>query len=163
MGANREYEIWAATKWDRDSGELNHHQRPVSEGGKQANSKPFCFAGGPVEFGEKPTAESIRKEINRDRKCDQYFPWRKGMHPRDAAQERFMVELEQRREEFERTSEHDRRKFENELFDRGHNVQESIRDLTKKMGRFTKGVSILVVFLAFVQIIIAVVSIVLDN
>lgn len=161
MGADREYEIWAATKWDRDKGALNRHRRPVSEGGQTAHSKPFCFAGGNVDFGEGtfPSAEPILQEINADRHCDKYFPWRQGMHPRDAAEERRMVELEQRREEFERTSEIDRRNFENALFNQGHDVQKTIRDLTRKMGKFT----IAVVILTVLQAIIGIVSFFLES
>lgn len=104
---------------DRLKGKAYRHFLPQGE----IVTLPFCFRGAvafetedelglmatrPAEERDKAAADVFQ----RDRRCPKWYPYRPGFSPQAHLEELRMLELEQRRENFEQRMEAERRGFE---------------------------------------------------
>ena len=85
--------------------------------GQSVDTLPACFVRAfnitdeVVQLGS-PITQSVKTVIDKDRACRKWYPWTPGFSPQQHLEEMKMLDLEQRRREFEEKMEASRRRFD---------------------------------------------------
>jgi hypothetical protein len=155
-------------KFDRYSG-ICHEAIPLDRyrgdfgcQGSGISTIPWCYRN-KVEFkwdvnnlpnraAFEKICDKLKEDIKQDRKCPAWYPWTEGCSPKEHFEEFKMLELEQRRQEFEQRMEKERKEFELILDNRN-------REERKRTDRVMIWLTIALIIFAAMQVYAALATI----
>ena len=159
-------ECYSATAVDRLTGILNEAKgdivTPFGMGVQRAiiSTYPWCFIGKADFLTELETtgakvhqADKVQEILKRDRGCESWYKWTEFVSPKEHFEEFKMLQLEQKRQEFEQRIEADRRKFELEL----QRLNEQSR---KRTDNIMAWLTIAAVIFALCQLFVAILGVI---
>ena len=155
-------ECYEASTFERISGTLLKHMGAPTDPSThrpQIQTFPWCFVGKAYIHDEVDArfAEMEGKEdktvcvfnvISKSRDCPSWYPWREFATPKEHFEKSMMLAMEQKREEFEKQMEQDKREFELKLFNMN-------KKLTTNSNRVMIGLAIGAIIFAAAQVFFA--------
>jgi len=159
---------YEATAADRLAGQLTEYRMEPTQHGGMTNrallrTYPWCFLGKAHILDELNSigakdhqTDKVQQIIQKDRQCGSWYPWTEFRTPKEHFEEFKMLELEQRREEFEKHMEENRKEFEFKLQKR--NEQER-----KRTDKVMIGLAIAATILALAEVFAALAALTPDS
>jgi hypothetical protein len=133
-------------------------------------TEPACFVSAIPRFYDAmspylergdPLEDAAKHAFLEDRHCKEWFPYTQGRSPKEHLEELKMLQLEQRRQEFEERMEKDRRDFESKLDELNREERRRTDNVMKWLAFAGIVFSVVQAMVALFAIVFAVVQVVL--